>query len=147
MGARLAFCLCLPLTLAACDPADLGLRAPVEAMPDAAEGAVLYAEHCAACHGETGKGDGPSAAGMRPAPSDLTRIAARHGGTLDRAKTLSTLDGYTRAQRGAVVMPEFGAVLEGDTVPVTLNDGSQSPVPRPLAALLFYIESLQPETN
>lgn len=35
-------------------------------------GRVLFAENCAACHGEAGRGDGPAAAGLLPPPRDLT---------------------------------------------------------------------------
>jgi len=34
--------------------------------PDLARGKALYAEHCASCHGATGGGDGPEAAGLDP---------------------------------------------------------------------------------
>jgi putative copper resistance protein D len=37
-----------------------------------AHGAALYREHCAACHGNGGRGDGPGAAGLQPRPADLT---------------------------------------------------------------------------
>jgi mono/diheme cytochrome c family protein len=37
-----------------------------------ASGRQLYATHCVACHGESGRGDGPSAAGFATKPSDLT---------------------------------------------------------------------------
>lgn len=37
-------------------------------------GAVLYATHCAQCHGEQGAGDGPLAADMFPKPTDLSRL-------------------------------------------------------------------------
>ncbi len=37
-----------------------------------AAGADLYAGNCAVCHGETGAGDGPGAAGLDPPPSDLS---------------------------------------------------------------------------
>lgn len=40
----------------------------------AADGPALYAEHCASCHGERGAGDGPLAADMRPAPTNLARL-------------------------------------------------------------------------
>lgn len=38
-------------------------------------GAVVYAENCAACHGETGAGDGPQAAEMGLEPQDLSDAA------------------------------------------------------------------------
>jgi mono/diheme cytochrome c family protein len=37
-----------------------------------AAGQKIYATHCAACHGESGKGDGPSAAGFATKAFDLT---------------------------------------------------------------------------
>ena len=36
---------------------------------DAGRGKVLYKEYCAQCHGLTGKGDGPAAAGLEPKPA------------------------------------------------------------------------------
>ena len=47
---------------------------------DRQRGAVLYAEHCAGCHGATGDGNGPLAAGMEPPPiafTDPERYAQR----------------------------------------------------------------------
>lgn len=40
--------------------------------PDLTRGAELYAGQCVACHGATGRGDGPAAAGLEPAPTDFT---------------------------------------------------------------------------
>ncbi len=39
--------------------------------PDLAQGARLFAEHCAACHGAQGRGDGQLAKGMEPPPSNF----------------------------------------------------------------------------
>lgn len=39
--------------------------------PDLQQGARLFAQYCTACHGTQGRGDGPLAKGMEPAPSDL----------------------------------------------------------------------------
>jgi cbb3-type cytochrome c oxidase subunit I len=36
-------------------------------------GADLFARHCTGCHGEGGKGDGPAAVSLLPAPRDLRR--------------------------------------------------------------------------
>lgn len=48
--------------------------------PDLARGAALYAENCAACHGVTGKADGPNAIGLDPpaiAFADVERARQR----------------------------------------------------------------------
>lgn len=39
---------------------------------DATRGRELYGQHCASCHGPSGKGDGPGAAGLNPPPADFT---------------------------------------------------------------------------
>lgn len=39
---------------------------------DASKGQVLFPMYCAACHGSTGKGDGPGAGALNPRPRDLT---------------------------------------------------------------------------
>ncbi|UUS13693.1 cytochrome c/FTR1 family iron permease [Stenotrophomonas sp. CD2] len=40
--------------------------------PDYARGQELYGQLCASCHGATGAGDGPAAAGLDPPPIDFT---------------------------------------------------------------------------
>jgi len=46
---------------------------PLDARKSAADaGHSLYAQHCATCHGAAGKGDGPGAGAMLPAPFDFT---------------------------------------------------------------------------
>lgn len=114
----------------------------VDDMPEAGEGAALFAENCAICHGVTGRGDGTLATGLSPRPPDLTLIGKRAGGVFPRTAVLSQIDGYTK-QPDAAGMPEFGLLLRGDTVPVNVGGAQPSPVPRPLAAILAYLESVQ----
>jgi mono/diheme cytochrome c family protein len=102
----------------------------VNEMPTRAEGAQIFAENCVSCHAVGGAGP------------DLTRIAARNGGVFDRAAVLSQIDGFSRGQHADLAMPEFGLTLTGETVPVEV-DGVLTPTPRPLAALLEYLESVQ----
>ena len=111
-------------------------------MPEPDEGRALFTENCAMCHGPAGRGDGELAAGLDPVPPDLTTIAARNEGAFPRAHVLSVIDGYTRMDP-AEDMPEFGLLLRGETVPVDVGDGQFTPVPRPLAALMVYLESIQ----
>ena len=56
------------------------LKLAPRAAPDPVRGKALYKENCAACHGAEGRGDGPAAKGLEPAPSnfhDLERMAQR----------------------------------------------------------------------
>ena len=108
-------------------------------MPAPSEGARLFADNCTACHGY--RADGGALIGGETAP-DLTEIAARNDGVFPRAAVLSQIDGYAKGTHPARVMPEFGALLGGDTVPVDV-DGVLTPTPRPLAALLAYLEDVQ----
>jgi len=40
----------------------------------ASAGAEIFKTDCAACHGETGHGDGPASAGLYPAPKNLAEL-------------------------------------------------------------------------
>jgi len=57
--------------------ADAALDLPTRPV-DLSAGHALYTQHCAACHGATGRGDGPQAAGMQPPPTPLGDAGAMH---------------------------------------------------------------------
>jgi high-affinity iron transporter len=69
--------------------------------PALASGAELYRANCAGCHGDLGRGDGPLAAGLDPAPANLADWAA--------LRDQSPLDFYRRVTVGVVgtAMPAF----------------------------------------
>lgn len=55
-----------------------GLRSPVAATAaTVSEGRRLYLAHCAACHGEQGDGNGPSAESLWPPPANLRWVVRR----------------------------------------------------------------------
>ncbi|MFD2739027.1 c-type cytochrome [Sulfitobacter aestuarii] len=130
---RLPLILAASLTLLGCVPAS---------MPEPHEGAAYFAQNCASCHGASGQGDGPLAAGLNPAPVDLTRLRQGNGGTFPTARALSYVYGDPRGDHRARVMPEFGAAMDEDLVPIEV-DGVLTPTPRPLAALLAYLVDIQ----
>ncbi|MDJ0820775.1 MAG: cytochrome c [Paracoccaceae bacterium] len=112
-------------------------------MPVASDGRALFMENCAVCHGADAKGEGPMARAMSEPPANLTLIAVRNGDTFPRARMLSVIDGYAKSDMDGPDMPEFGALLEGDLIPLDTGDGILTPTPRKLVALLEYLESIQ----
>jgi high-affinity iron transporter len=52
--------------------ADIEPAAPQGDGSAVARGATVYRTACASCHGESGRGDGPAARGIVPAPANLT---------------------------------------------------------------------------
>ncbi|WP_179378775.1 c-type cytochrome [Jannaschia marina] len=117
----------IPLALAACN-------AEPEPRTDAAHGASLFAQNCAACHGADGTG------GSGP---DLTTISARNGGTFPRDRVLAQIDGLDRHAEAGAVMPEFGAGDLGPAIIVEEHEGLGTPIPSDLIALGAYLRSIQ----
>jgi copper resistance protein D len=70
-----------------------------------AAGARAYREHCAACHGSSGAGDGPAGAALFPPPSDLRA----HHAALHTAGDLFWWITHGRRQ-----MPAFGERLDAE---------------------------------
>ncbi|HKM99514.1 MAG TPA: cytochrome c [Candidatus Binataceae bacterium] len=76
----------------------------------AQEGAQLYSDNCTACHGQSGKGDGPAAAGLNPKPADFSKVL---GGESDDwlAKVIS---GGGQAVGKAPMMPGFDGAFSAE---------------------------------
>lgn len=109
---------------------------------DKAQARMDFNALCVDCHGPDGRGGGAAAAGMTPAPADLTQVAARNGGVFPRLQVMGHIYGFTPG-RSESPMPEFGDLLEGPTVPYDSGDGIPTPTPARLVALMEYVESLQ----
>ncbi len=82
--------------------------------PAPVRGLALYARHCAVCHGETGRGDGPGASLNRPRPRDFAtgqfRLVSTTSGVPSRADLFATL---TRGIPGTG-MPPWNHLPEAD---------------------------------
>ena len=122
--------------------AALALAAGCTPQTEEVSGRALFAENCAVCHGEGGRGDGPAAGGFTPPPTDLTLLSRSNDGAFPLVSVMSYIDGYTREDR-AEGMPAFGALLEGRTVMVDTGDGVLTPTPEPLFELADYLRRLQ----
>ena len=107
-------------------------------------GRALYQDHCLACHGASGQGDGPAAAGLDHPPADLTGLAAANGGAFPMVRVMSVIDGYGRRGDRSSIMPELGVALqEGPVVMYDTGDGAATPTPANLIALANYVRRLQ----
>lgn len=88
---------------------DLGAAydAPVPGLDaaDPARGRATYESLCVTCHGPEGRGDGPAAAGLHPAPADFT---SDHGAFYSDAGRVWIIE---RGSPGTA-MPPFGSTLD-----------------------------------
>ncbi|MBN9561269.1 MAG: CopD family protein [Alphaproteobacteria bacterium] len=73
-----------------------------------ADGAALYPQHCASCHGAEGRGDGPAARGLRIPPADLT---AEHLWAHSDGEMFWWLSHGIVSAEGEVAMPGFSGTL------------------------------------
>lgn len=75
-------------------------------------GKELYERFCAACHGVTGRGDGPVSKSFSVEVPDLTLIARRAGGTYPRERIVRIIDGrHILGAHGSRTMPVWGEDL------------------------------------
>ena len=110
---------------------------------DAPSGAEDFATFCAACHGVSGRGDGPAAAGLDRRPADLTGLSARNGGAFPGTRVMAKIWGHTGGQDGTSQMPEFGPLLQGALVHYDGGDGIATPTPVRLVAIAEHLRVLQ----
>jgi mono/diheme cytochrome c family protein len=104
-------------------------------------GSRLFRTHCAACHGATGRGDGPMADQLRRTPPDLTQVAARNGGVFPSERVRAIIDGRGVPSHGDREMPVWGEVFKD------VRDGrSAETVKARIAAIVRYLEGIQERT-
>ena len=134
----------LALLLAACESERS--RVQQEIVPSReqqiAEGKRAYLRTCASCHGTDGRGDGPVAPTLRVRPTDLTRLASRHGGTFPRAHVEDVVTGASPiTAHGTSDMPvwriTFGPTSSGAAATAALRRR------RWLNGLVDYLETIQ----
>lgn len=115
---------------------------PIEAL-----GKKEFIRSCAACHGESAKGDGPVADLLLVRPADLTRIRERHGGEFPASWVYRVIDGRNEIRpHGGSGMPIWGDRYRADALrglPLPLNVGADAVVHGRILTLVFYLELIQ----
>ncbi len=108
-------------------------------------GEIEYTQACAACHGASGKGDGPVAPFMNVPVPDLTQIRAKNDGNFPFQDLIEMIDGRNAERQPGphgTAMPVWGDRFMTES-------GHENPVENEIntlgrvSSLVYYIYSLQ----
>lgn len=106
-------------------------------------GQVLYLTYCQSCHGQEGRGGGPSGPFLRTPPPDLTQLWTRYGTPLDRDRLVEYIDGRSlTAVHGLREMPVWGEEFFKDAPPLAPDTVERSK-DHLVEVLIRYLETLQ----
>ncbi|WP_248298114.1 cytochrome c [Tabrizicola sp. YIM 78059] len=106
-------------------------------------GATLYADHCAACHGATGMGDGDMADVVNVPSPNLTLLAKNNGGVFPMLNVLHVIDGRSGLRAHGGTMPVWGRVFSDEIGDTAGPYGSVLEVRGRVLSLAKYLESIQ----
>jgi mono/diheme cytochrome c family protein len=107
------------------------------------DGATLYNNLCAVCHGVEAKGDGPAAPALKMEVPDLTMLSAANGGVFPRKAVMEAISGKRRViAHGTVDMPVWGDLMESLRPDWTLSHRKAFAKER-MATLTTHVESIQ----
>jgi len=109
-------------------------------------GRMEFQKNCAACHGMSGKGDGPLLEFLRETPPDLTLISKRHNGVFPVEKIYMWIRDPQRIRaHGTKEMPIWGDRYSQEIIETYGPDytGPGSSVHERILELVFYIGTLQ----
>lgn len=100
--------------------------------------------HCAGCHGPDADGEGVAELLLDRDPPDLTTLARRNGGVFPTAHVVFQIDGRAEASRAHWdEMPNFGDLLEGETVAIATDSGQPILTSPAIAELVAWLKSIQ----
>lgn len=109
------------------------------------DGARLYRQHCASCHGATGMGDGPIAEKLKVSPPALATLARQNAGTFPAEYVYHIIDGRdSRRAHGGRDMPVWGTYYGFQAQWESRNKANTEEVVRQrISALVDYLDSIQ----
>lgn len=100
-------------------------------------GKATFRESCAACHGESGRGNGPASSAMKQRPTNLTTLA-REKKAFPASEVQASIKGTSPVvAHGAPGMMVWGALFLADA------NGNQAKADAQIADLVAFIESIQ----
>jgi len=112
---------------------------------DADEGARLYSQYCATCHGVDATGAGPMAPALVLQPPDLTQLSTRNDGVFPTARVAMRIDGRDPLVAHGSPMPVYGDYFSGIDTPIKVETGQPMMTSAPVADLIAFLEGIQAE--
>jgi len=117
-------------------PSTVGPEARQQAMVG---GSDLFRSYCKACHGESGRGDGPLASALKKRTADLTGLTQRNNGTFPTEMVAQIIDGRNPVKgHGGGDMPVWGDALLNSQ-----GSGTEVLVKDRIMALVEHLRTLQ----
>jgi mono/diheme cytochrome c family protein len=104
--------------------------------PVDSDGATIYRDYCASCHGVTALGNGPFTFALRVVPPDLTTLARRNGGSFPRERVTRAVEGVGFRSHGDREMPIYGNLFR------RIRPGDSGATAR-IDAVVTFLESIQ----
>jgi mono/diheme cytochrome c family protein len=107
-----------------------------------------FMKSCAACHGESAKGDGPVADVLKTTPSNLRLISQRNSGKFPTTKIYSLIDGGAMlGPHGNKEMPIWGDRYRADAISqisgIPHDLSPEAIVHGRILSLVYYLDSIQ----
>lgn len=110
---------------------------------DVEQGAALFQDNCATCHGVQARGDGPMAEVLTLPVPDLTGLTERYGGRFPMLEVINIIDGRALLRGHGGPMPVFGLVLGGDSVAMDGPEGTVTESATEIVSLARWLETIQ----
>ena len=105
-----------------------------------------YREHCAACHGLEGRGDGPIGQFLKTPAPNLALISVRNGGKYPVQKVYEIIEGSAVvAAHGSRDMPLWGDRYRRSAAPITPDQASigNEIAQYRILSLVYFLGTLQ----
>lgn len=113
MKTRLSGAVLVLLTLLAGVVFGQESRTARKAIPVPLDGAAIFRDYCAVCHGPDGKGKGPATEALRHSPPDITLLSSHNHGKFpaDRIKAVLVGQQQSGSAHGTREMPIWGPIF------------------------------------
>lgn len=110
---------------------------------DAIQGREVFDMHCAVCHGDGARGDGPMADVLLTPPPDLTRLAADNGGVFPTFRVIRQIDGRDPMLAHGGEMPLFGELYDFPDSAIAAESGQPIMTAGPLVDVVTWLQGVQ----